>query len=52
MSVTTRVRGFIPKNTIARTQALLSTVKDILTEYAAYLPLIPRLRSFPGTRNR
>ena len=39
---TTRVRCFASWRPIARTQALLGTVKDILTEYAAYLPLTIR----------
>jgi hypothetical protein len=39
---TTRVRGFAPWRPVAKSRALLDTVKAILTEYAQYLPLTVR----------
>jgi hypothetical protein len=40
--LTTRVRGFAPWRPINKSRALLATVKEVLAEYAAYLPLTIR----------
>ena len=41
-TTTTRPRGFAPWNPTAESRALIETVRAILDEYRAYLPLTVR----------
>ena len=46
-TITTRARGLAPWHPRAATLALFDTMRGILTEYAAYLPMTPRLPQRP-----